>query len=397
MSKEMSLTRVLTVAWLLVLSGSAGMTVLASFSTGGNGYAETGDVWSRQEHGLNSTDLRFKDVEFVNSTHGWIVGEDRTGTYGGVILSTSDAGNSWHLSLNNSAPYHERMCIVDRQAIWVTGESALFYSFDLGRTWNKSVVVDVESGMSTVEFFNRTHGWTATMGTLYRTTDGGESWQEVPGWSFSGDVPIEMHFSSATEAWAIGFFGIYYSKDGGDVWDRQFNRGGWALSFVDAAEAWAVGESLLVHMTDDYTWTEEPLPRRSPIPALGSPYLTDVMFWDASNGWIVGGSPSDAHVLYTPNGGSDWYEQESPAGPTERLMAIDLVNMTHGWAVGYDGIIIRTTQATSLGSRLWIGMTDPVFATNALVGLVTVALLATGVLLGRRHYRRRKPDASSQG
>ncbi|MHA2086119.1 MAG: hypothetical protein ACXAEB_15215 [Candidatus Thorarchaeota archaeon] len=74
---------------------------------------------------------------------------------------------------------------------------------------------------------------------------------------------------------------------------------------------------------------------------------------------------------------------------SSRITAIDLINRTHGWAVGSRGIIMRTTIGDSLGNRLWNGMTDPLFLSI----IAVVVAVPVGVFIIRR-YRRGKPTVS---
>jgi photosystem II stability/assembly factor-like uncharacterized protein len=387
--KFLSISGAIILVLLLAQVSSSGF-IVAEHTDDSNG-TSTGAVWECTQFNPESSDLKLRDVKFINSTHGWIVGEDRSRIYGGVVLNTVDGGASWSMQLNNTAPYHEQICIVEGHIIWITGRSSLYYSLDWGVTWNESVVISESAGMSFVEFVNETHGWTASMGTLYKTTNAGLSWQEVTGWNFSGDMPREIHFISNTTAWAIGFFGIYYSSDGCDTWTQMHDYGGWAFSFVDSEEAWAVGDGMLAHMSDGRSWENTALPRRSPF-SYSPPYFTDVLFLDESNGWIVGGVTSDPHVLYTPNGGRDWYTQSTSKEIIARLMAVDFINETHGWAVGYDGLILRTTHGKDLGTRLWLGPTDPIFLAyvSAIVGVSAVL-----AILVVRHFRRHRLSQSS--
>jgi photosystem II stability/assembly factor-like uncharacterized protein len=121
------------------------------------------------------------------------------------------------------------------------------------------------------------------------------------------------------------------------------------------------------------------------------PYFSGVHFLDADKGWVVGSEPS---VMYTPNGGIDWYEQSVSA--ETRLMSIDFINNTHGWAVGYGGYILRTTQGDSLGPRLWNGLIDQVFL--PVVGIVAVMAIGVVFVLIRRKRRTKlvPPDAMNQ-
>ncbi len=338
-----------------------------------------GLTWEMVEHDYPGA--LFEDVAFLDVNHGWVIGQlDWTIPTDVVVLYTDNGGDSWQVKMSEEEQLLRQIDIVDEDTIWITGIGGLFYTTDAGETWQKVDLVVGNVGMSTVEFINATHGWTATGNTLYKTVNGGQTWESVPGWTFD-DLPRKMRFLSSSNVWAIGYYGIYHSQDGAETWEQVSNRGGWTLSFVSETEAWAVGDDRLAHMTDGQTWVELPVPARFPIGGswFGLTYLTDILFLDADNGWIVG---DRIPVMYTPNGGADWYEQSVPEAVTERLIAVDFVNSTHGWAVGSGCTIIRTTKGNTLGTRLWNGVTDRVFL--SIVGLVAVVIIGVVFVFNRR-------------
>jgi hypothetical protein len=96
--------------------------------------------------------------------------------------------------------------------------------------------------------------------------------------------------------------------------------------------------------------------------------------------------------MYTPDGGANWYQQSVPAEVNNRIYAVDFINQTHGWAVGSDGILMRTTTGNSLGNRLWYGMTDPLFLSIISI-IAIVVVVPVGVFIVRR-YRRGKRTPS---
>ncbi len=310
--------------------------------------------WQILNHSFSQKDAILGDVRFVNSTHGWVVGQNKSGLGGGIILNTKDCGDSWQLQLYEDSHTFRSIDIIDKQTIWVTGTGGLVYSTNGGMTWNESKVIDIQAGLGAVKFINETHGWTSTMNDVYKTIDGGQTWQNITSWTFSDTLRM-IHLVSPTEAWAIGFFGIYHTEDACETWEESFSRGGWSLSFVSDTEAWAVADTWLAKMTDGETWIEQPAPRNAPFPPPIAPYFTDILFLDSENGWIAG---DETEIAYTPNGGLDWYSQDFP-GDT-RVIAIDFINLTHGWAVGWGGYIYRTIHGNSLGTRLWMGMSDPI-------------------------------------
>ena len=385
--------RALQVCLVLMLTLSV-LQLRASAMTLFTPLQSDGLTWEMVEHDYPGA--IFRDVAFLDATHGWVIGRlSSTIPTDVVVLYTDDGGDSWQVKMSEEEQYLMQIDIVDEDTIWVTGIGGLLYTTDAGETWQKVDLVIGFVGMSTVEFINATHGWTATGDTLYKTVNGGQTWESVPGWTFD-DLPLKMRFLSASNVWAMGIYGIYHSQDGAETWEQVSNRGGWTLSFVSETEAWAVADNRLAHMTDGQTWVELPVPARFPIGGdwFGLPYLTDILFVDADNGWIVG---TEIQVMYTPNGGADWYEQSVPEEEVAKcLMAVDFVNSTHGWAVGSGGTIIRTTKGNTLGTRLWNGMTDRVFL--SVVGVVAIVIIGVVFVFNRRKRGAKSvpPNATNQ-
>ncbi len=327
-------------------------------------------------------EVDFQDVEFINSSHGWIVGILYPNiTRGGIILHTKDGGESWEATLVDDTQLFMQIDVVDEQTLWVTGLGCLYFTNDSGESWDISLVGNSRlSGMSTVEFINETHGWTATMQILYKTTDGGRTWQNVSGWTFS-DNPRDMHFLTENDVWAIGFNGIYHSEDGGETWKQVLDRGGWSLSFPESNVAWGVSDSLLLHMRQDQTWETLPIPGRVPSFRLRSPYCTDIQFIDDQHGWIVG---TEVAVMHTPDGGRTWYQQSVPTDRGNRMIAVCFVDEQHGWGVGSDGTILRTSTGGSLDALLLSDHQDLLLIAVGTIGVITI------ISLSRVLRRRRK-------
>ncbi|MHA1934571.1 MAG: YCF48-related protein [Candidatus Thorarchaeota archaeon] len=335
-----------------------------------------------------NSNVTFWDVHFVNETHGWVIGKNGSGIYGGMVLSTIDAGNSWQVQLYNESQIFRQVVILDNLIIWVTGLGGLFFSDDLGNSWKFRKIVDSLSNINTVNFLNTTYGWTAAAGNLYVTSDGGQSWQEKPGLPYNDDRPRSIHFINETDFWMIGFYGIYHTSDAGQSWTQHFDEGGWEFSFTDENEAWAVADDLLLHMIDGQTWIEQPKPRSTVVPIPSPPYFSDIVFLDTANGWIAG---SETFVAYTPNGGIDWYSQQISIEPVGRVMALSLTNTTHGWAVGHNGLIMHSQAANSLGIGLFLenSITNPLIVTS-LVGL-SVAIVIVIIIYLKRKLRQNRP------
>ncbi|MHA2025447.1 MAG: WD40/YVTN/BNR-like repeat-containing protein [Candidatus Thorarchaeota archaeon] len=361
----------------------------SNFSLVSSSPTENDSVWENLNHDFIRRHTLPWDILFRNETHGWVLSQNKTGFVDGMILYTDDGGDSWHLQYSNASQRFAQMFSIE-ETLWVTGVGGLFWSDDYGRNWSMRVIDPLNPFFYGVFFLNKTHGWTSSSGKMYQTIDSGSTWSLIPSW-ISNDTARMIHFISLNEGWAIGFNGIYRTLDGGESWEVRYGSGGWAMSFVSDIEAWAVADGWLAYMSDGATWVEQGSPRTSPFPPPLLPYYTDIQFLDANNGWIVG---NEAEVIYTPNGGVDWYSQNFP--DDKRLMAVYFINLTHGWTVAAEGYIYKTTQGNSLGSRMWTGITDPLIILS-IGSICSIILVISGVAFYQRWKKNlRKFDMNNE-
>ena len=92
-------------------------------------------------------------------------------------------------------------------------------------------------------------------------------------------------------------------------------------------------------------------------------HLHDVHFVDASNGWAVGWAGT---VLRTSDGGDTWSLTRSGGS---HLWGVDFVDASNGWAVGSSGNIIRTSD----GGATWSGQTSRTFRNLYAVDFVSAS------------------------
>ena len=367
--------------WIIILFISA-PTVSEAF------LIDNESVWEIIDHDFRSSNTRQYDVEFVNATHGWVLGQNSSGTRYGMILHTNDSGDSWVQQVFNSSQRFTQIEVIDSNTLWVSAIGGLYHTQDGGQFWNITNIGSPDEFFHGIYFLNRTHGWTSSSLSLYKSTDGGENWESVDSWNYDDDRARMFYFVDELEGWVIGFLGIYHTEDGGNSWEKEVSHGGWSFSFVNDNEAWVVADDWLAQMTDGETWLEKPLPRTTPLPT-SPPYFSDILFLDTNNGWIVG---DETEVAYTPNGGRDWYSQPFPHD--NRVSAVDFINVTHGWAVGANGYIYRTTRGNSLGTSLWTGISvSGVILAASVLGIVVIAF--SGILAFRK--RKRRASGPQQG
>ena len=97
------------------------------------------------------------------------------------------------------------------------------------------------------------------------------------------------------------------------------------------------------------TWAAQPTPGKGWRDVLGTPAVKSPL---ASRGLLNGLASAGkrivavgqrGHILYSDDAGKSWRQAEVPV--SSDLVAVSFPNATNGWAVGHDGVVLRTTDA----------------------------------------------------
>ncbi|HVJ49080.1 WD40/YVTN/BNR-like repeat-containing protein [Desulfitobacterium sp.] len=182
-------------------------------------------------------------LDFLNAKVGWLA-ETRGFTY-----ITMDGGHTWKgLGDYRDAPLRE-LHFLDSKRGYAVYRNALLTTQDGGSTW-KQIYPGVWPSLFTLtRFFNSYDGVSAGTlvepGAILRTTDGGHMWLHIGSVPGGGRI-IDLSFPDQQHGWVIteSFSGtdiqrtIYRTTDGGLTWQtvnrskEQKNLYAW-LSFVD--------------------------------------------------------------------------------------------------------------------------------------------------------------------
>jgi photosystem II stability/assembly factor-like uncharacterized protein len=166
-------------------------------------------------------------VEFASAQQGWVAGS-------GQILATSDGGQTWQAQYSGPAKL-DQVDFIDAAHGWAVGPNAVLTTSDGGKTWTS--LPEPCTPLRSVHFVTPELGYaiaggsgvrldagvpaTAAGGVLLATTDGGRSWQQVPGAPASAET---VCFASPSD----GFLGtpgrIWRSTDGGRLWTVSFTE-----------------------------------------------------------------------------------------------------------------------------------------------------------------------------
>ncbi len=374
-AKYMVQTKQLVAVVILSILTTPSLTYSLTVNWSDSHSSQASTIWEEMDHDYIRDDAMALDIVFRNSTHGWALSQNKTGFGDGIILHSNDSGLTWHLQYYNESMRLRQVEIINEH-IWVTGNGGLLHSINDGQSWEYIPLGDELGFYYGIFFYNESLGWTGSERSFYKTEDGGVTWEMTISHPYEARARM-IYFATPQNGWIIHSYGIYHSSDGGDTWELQHNKGGWSFSFVSNTEAWAVGDTMLAHMTDGTTWIEQSLPDDVYYRA---PYLTGIQFLNSTYGWITGSRPLVGH---TQNGGTDWYDQGMSAN--ERIYAISFLNESLGWAIGRDGCIFRTDRGNELGMYSW--GTSSSIVVYVVVTITIAAVGSLGLLLFMRKRR----------
>jgi photosystem II stability/assembly factor-like uncharacterized protein len=315
-------------------------------------------------------------------------------------IDFSDARNGWAVGGAYDDPSADRP----------QNTGAVYHTSDGGTTWQRQFDTRTDFIFTGIDFIDPQKGWCVGFkgnsgvdgGTIYATDDGGSTWHNQG----PDRVLWDVQFINASQGYATGcMYGaawgppVLRTTDGGETWeevrmDRHDGEGFYALA-VGEQFVITVGDHDLIgrsdHPWDSCQWTA-PEPSCSHCDCLfEQAYLNrhykleDICFIDRNNGWAAG-SRSYAPalwgqvILHTTDGGDNWQTQyESPPDMddlfsyTHRIDQIRFIDDQIGWAVGgsrqyYEsgwiqkGAILHTTN----GGRDWQLQGDTLYAARQL-------------------------------
>ncbi|MBA4318026.1 MAG: hypothetical protein C0412_06475 [Flavobacterium sp.] len=269
------------------------------FATGARGRiiktTDGGITWTQNATTYND----INHLQFIDKNIGYA-------QVGNNFIKTTDEGKNWSpIGTPNHYSYCSNFYFVNTNIGYSIGGGTtsisgdVFKTTDGGITWNKLGIM-VDEGLSSIFFINENTGFISggfNRKKTLKTIDGGSTWQEVLTQEFG---KIQFLNDQVGYAHRIGYYGgrMYKTIDGGNTWninfdvDEEIN----SFHFLDENNGYFVGDNGLIYKTKDggLTWEKLTVPYA---------YYTTVKFYSKNVGYIT----TDYGQMYkTSNGGISW-------------------------------------------------------------------------------------------
>jgi photosystem II stability/assembly factor-like uncharacterized protein len=279
------------------------------------------------------------DVAFTDRQHGFLVGSTR------LIMETNDGGASWEeRSLELPEEENFRLISIDftGKEGWIVGQPGLLlHSTDNGQNWNR-LFLDTKLpgepylvsalGANTAEL-------ATNVGAIYRTQDGGKSWQALVG-DAAGAVR-DLRRSPDGHYVSVSGLGNFFAtwQPGQATWQvhqRVSSQRLQAMGFQPDGNLWMVTRGAQLRFNEDPDNVEAWGPAIIPI-TNGYGYLD--LAWDPNGElWTGGGSGT---LLSSRDGGTSWSKDPVGANQPSNFTRIATLPDGKAFVLGERGSLLR--------------------------------------------------------
>src|SRR5690606_746651 len=264
-----------------------------------------GENWNDKSSIISDTIIY--SLFFFDTMKGIISGNQK-------IYKTINGGDSWNIVHNlPKDQILKSLYFIDSLKGWGVGGNLnttyLSFTLDGGDNWT-DIPMDLNYCLNSISYCNSLIGYAVgDSGLLLKTTDGGSTWFST----FLDPFPLKsIQFISELNGWIVGDNGVYRTLDGGLTWQKTFGPHNMrSVSFINNSLGWIGGQGIFMSSNGGVTWR-----------VLNVNNVNSIFFVDNSNGWAVG---NNGLILHTVTGGI-------PVTLSSFIASYLLENVTLNWS-----------------------------------------------------------------
>ena len=248
-----------------------------------------GDTWLRMQNDT-TINASLNAVSFADASNGWVVG------YWGSLLHSTDAGQTWNPVDPGVQNTWFAVTLQTGKYIWAGGYQAkLIRSTDGGNSWQQITLPYPAYDIKKISFPDSLHGYitlaksnSSSLGLMFRTTDGGVTWDPIDFVNSQTKAVLSMSFSNIGTGYvSIYNEGLAKTIDGGITWQSLGTIGSVVpgyLKFINTQHGIACLGDNFVAVTNDGALTWDTMANTQP----GTGFISNYFFTDTDHGWLAG-------------------------------------------------------------------------------------------------------------
>lgn len=302
------------------------------------------------------------DIEFPGGQDqiGYIAGQNTTMFGLGIILKTTDGGDTWNQVSTSGIHGLTNCAFPDLQTGYCVGwDNSVLKTTNGGTTWTETVVSTSITYIHDVAFKDVNNGViigvnNAGNGIAYFTSNGGASWTLG-----TGIEAVEcLSYAGGNTYYSVGYEKVSKSTDGGLTWNTVYTQGALltGVYFYDENYGISAGDYGQVITTHDggASWEED--------------VIMDWLFhkpfiWDNDTAYVVG---TPEYVYKTTDAGESWVS-DFDGNWMKAFYTITFTDNYTGFISGSGGIVCRKKPAITTAPEI-SATPNPLAFENTTVG-----------------------------
>ncbi len=307
----------------------------------GSAHSQWSEMWTPASYHLYAVEAVTDNIVFA-------------GGYGGSLVRTEDAGANWEAIPIGSSNWIKEIYFHNETDGWLATTSGssdpadIYKTTDGGFTWVS--VRDIEE-YSSMSWPTEQVGYFGTWsGTVVKTSDGGQTWTvlDLPS---TENVHVIQFIDAQTGFAMTTDYHLYRTFDGGNSWEKIYHPGASQIYFKDANNGYCVTTSGKIGTTTDggvtFSYWQTPFVNFK---------LKDIYFSSPMNGYVIGGLDctngsciTKPAILTTTDGGVTWVNDlNHPLVGLERgFYEIDCTPNGMPFIAGSDALVLKNESMTS--------------------------------------------------